>query len=405
MDAFFASCELLRRPELRTAPVVVGGTGERGVVAAASYVARSFGIHSAMPTSRARRLCPHAVFLPGDHAYYARVSGRVMALFRDVTPLVEPLSLDEAFLDVRGVLRGGDRAPQIAAELRRRIHEEEGLTCSVGIATNKFLSKLATEHAKPRASLTGPVFGTGVHLVPAGTELDFLHPMAVGELWGVGPATRSRLSRVGIETIGDLAAQPVERLEATVGRAAGRHLHRLAHGIDERPVVVDQQAKSIGHEETFPRDLRDGPGLRRALVGMADAVASRLRGANVAGRRVTIKVRFADFTTITRSQTLAESVDDARSVLTTATLLLDQIDTEPGVRLLGVSVGQLGPPLARQLTLEDAAGPGWSEANDTVEEIRRRFGGDAIGPATLVRPDIGLERKSRGQQQWGPDGS
>ena len=403
MDAFFASCELLRRPELRGEPVVVGGVGDRGVVAAASYAARAYGIHSAMPSARARRLCPHAVFLPGDHRYYGEVSSRVMAIFGDITPLVEPLSLDEAFLDVRGALHGEDRAAAIAAAIRRRVFEAEGLTCSVGVATNKFLAKLATQRAKPRPSLEGPRFGSGVYVIEPGHELDFLHPMPVRDLWGVGPATESKLSRMGIETVGDLASQPRDRLEAGLGRASGLHLHQLAHAVDVRPVVVDQRAKSIGHEETFPRDLTDGPALRRQLVRMADAVATRLRAAGFAGRTVTIKVRFADFATITRAQTLPEPVDGATPILRIAELLLDRVDITSGVRLLGLSVSQLVEPVAEQLTLDDAAGPGWNEADDVIEEIRNRFGGDAIGPATLAKPGGSLDRMERGQQQWGPN--
>lgn len=403
MDAFFASCELLRRPELRGEPVVVGGVGDRGVVAAASYAARAYGIHSAMPSARARRLCPHAVFLPGDHRYYGEVSSRVMAIFGDITPLVEPLSLDEAFLDVRGALHGEDRAAAIAAAIRRRVFEAEGLTCSVGVATNKFLAKLATQRAKPRPSLEGPRFGSGVYVIEPGHELDFLHPMPVRDLWGVGPATESKLSRMGIETVGDLASQSQDRLEAGLGRASGLHLHQLAHAVDVRPVVVDQRAKSIGHEETFPRDLTDGPALRRQLVRMADAVATRLRAAGFAGRTVTIKVRFADFATITRAQTLPEPVDGATPILRIAELLLDRVDTTSGVRLLGLSVSQLVEPVAEQLTLDDAAGPGWNEADDVIEEIRNRFGGDAIGPATLAKPGGSLDRMERGQQQWGPN--
>ncbi len=403
MDAFFASCELSRRPELALEPVVVGGTGARGVVAAASYVARAYGIHSAMPSTQARRLCPHAVFLPGDHGYYSEVSSRVMELFGDITPLVEPLSLDEAFLDVRGALRGENRAPQIAADIRRRVLDAEGLTCSVGVATNKFLAKLATERAKPQPTLEGPKFGSGVCVVEPGQELDFLHPMRVRELWGVGPAMETKLSRMGIETVGDLAIQPQDRLEASLGRASARHLHQLANAIDVRPVVVDRRAKSIGHEETFPRDLTDGSVLRRELMRMADAVATRLRSAGLAGRTITIKVRFADFTTITRAQTSTESVDGATTILRTAEALLDKLDLGSGVRLLGLSVSQLTEPLTHQLTLDDATGPGWFEADDVIEEIRSRFGSDAIGPATLAKPGGGLDRMERGQQQWGPN--
>lgn len=403
MDAFFVSVELLRHPELRTEPVVVGGTGDRGVVAAASYVARSYGIHSAMPTSQARRLCPHAVFLPGDHAHYGEVSERVMAIFRDVTPFVEPLSLDEAFLDVRGVLHRAGSAPSLATEIRERIWAAEGLTCSIGVATNKFLAKLATERAKPRASERGPIFGSGVHVVNAGGELAFLRPMSVRELWGVGPATETKLSRMGVETVGDLADQPVERLIGSLGSASGTQLHRLANAIDERPVVVDQRAKSIGHEETFPRDLTDPEVIGRELVRMVDAVASRLHRAGVVGKTITVKVKYGDFSSISRSSTLAEPTDRANIVRSTAETLLAKVDLDPGVRLLGVSVSQLGEPVAQQLSFDDAGAPGLNEADDVVEAIRDRFGGDAIGPATLARPGRSLDRMVKGQQQWGPD--
>jgi len=403
MDAFFVSCELLRHPELVSQPVVVGGTGDRGVVAAASYVARSYGIHSAMPSSRARRLCPHAVFLPGDHAYYAEISSRIMALFLDVTPLVEPLSLDEAFLDIRGALHGLDRAPGIASALRKQVLQSEGLTCSVGVATNKFLSKLATERAKPRAGADGPVFGSGVHVVAAGQELEFLRPHPIRALWGVGPSTASKLGQMGIETVGDLAAQPVGRIKAALGTASGSHLHKLANAVDHRPVLVDQSAKSIGHEETFPRDLVDRDVLGRELVRMSDAVGSRLREAGVAGRTVTLKVRFADFSTITRSSTLPEPIDGAHAIRQVADALLAKVDVGDGVRLLGVAVSQLGHPVAQQLSLDDAIGPSWADADDVIDEIRQRFGGDSIGPATLARPGQGLDRLERGQKQWGPN--
>jgi DNA polymerase-4 len=405
MDAFFASVELRRRPELRGQPVVVGGTGDRGVVAAASYEARLFGIHSAMPSTRARRLCPHAVFLPGDHAHYGEVSAAVMAILRDVTPLVEPLSLDEAFLDVRGALHGEDRAAAIAAEIRARVLSEQRLTCSVGVATNKFLAKLATERAKPKASPTGPVFGSGVHVVPVGAELDFLHPMPVRELWGVGPATAKRLSSMGIETVGDLAAQPVHWLEKGIGKAAGAHLHALANARDDRPVVTDQELKSIGHEETFARDLCTHEDLRPQLMRMADAVAARLRAGSVLGRTVTIKVRFADFSTVTRSITVPEPLDGARAIGIEAEAMLRRLDPTPGVRLLGVSLSQLVDGSVRQLTLDEAQGPSWSEADSVVDEIREKFGSSAIGPAALASKGEGIRRFEVGQQQWGPDRS
>ena len=310
MDAFFVSCELLRRPELRTEPVVVGGTGDRGVVAAASYVARSYGIHSAMPSSRARRLCPHAVFLPGDHAYYAEVSRRVMAVFADVTPYVEPLSLDEAFLDVRG--------PAQSHRCRRDCPRHPssdprpGRTDVLDRGRNGQISGEA-RHRRGQTSSdsAGPVFGSGVHVVEPGRELAFLHPKPARELWGVGPKTGEKLARIGIETIGDLAAQPLDRLTAALGSATGAHLHQLAHARDPRPVIVDSRSKSIGHEETFPRDLTDRSVLSRELIRMVDAVATRLHKAGVAGRTIQLKLRFGDFTTITRSATITEPTDKA----------------------------------------------------------------------------------------------
>jgi DNA polymerase-4 len=405
MDAFFASVELRRRPELRGQPVVVGGTGDRGVVAAASYEARVFGIRSAMPSTQARRLCPHAVFLPGDHAHYAEVSREVMAILHDVTPWVEPLSLDEAFLDVRGALHGEDKAPEIAAAIRARVLDEQQLTCSVGVATNKFLAKLATERAKPTASPNGPIFGSGVHVVVVGAELEFLHPMPVRDLWGVGPATGRRLSSMGIETVGDLAAQPRHRIEAGIGKAAGAHLHALAQARDERPVVTDQELKSIGHEETFARDLCTHDELRPHLMRMADAVAARLRAGAVLGRTVTIKVRFSDFTTITRSITVPEPLDGARALAIEAEAMLRKLDPTPGVRLLGVSLSQLVDGSVRQLTLDEVAGPAWSEADTVIDEIREKFGSSAIGPAALASKGEGLRRFEVGQQQWGPEGA
>jgi DNA polymerase-4 len=402
MDAFFVSVELLRRPELRGQPVVVGGTGSRGVVAAASYEARAFGVHSAMPSTRARRLCPHAVFLPGDHAHYGEVSARVMAIFRSYTPLVEPLSLDEAFLDVTGARRLHGDGESIGHAIRRRVLGEEGLACSVGVAPIKLLAKLASEAAKPRASPAGPRPGLGVKVVAPGDELRFLHPMPVKALWGVGPATHARLERLGVRTVGDLAAIPQATLVGSLGRAAGRHLHQLAHGIDDREVVADTTPKSVGHEETFARDHHVRADLERELLRMADAVAGRLRSSELAGRTVQIKVRFNDFKTITRSATLPAPVADAPTISRTARALLDGVDPAPGVRLLGVSVSQLGAATGRQLSLDDVDARSWDDATTAVDAIRTRFGDDAIGPAALAGPG-GIRVKRRGDQQWGPD--
>jgi DNA polymerase-4 len=401
MDAFFVSVELLRRPELRGQPVIVGGTGDRGVVAAASYEARHYGIHSAMPSTRARRLCPHAVFLPGDHRHYGEVSGRVMRIFTSFTPLVEPISLDEAFLDVTGSRRLYGEGASIAAAIRERVLAEEGLTCSVGVATNKFLAKLASEAAKPKASRHGPEPGLGVKVITTGGELSFLHPLPVQALWGVGPKTLEKLRRRGISTVGDLAALSQEDAAALLGNANGRRLHQLAHAIDARPVVPDQRPKSVGHEETFARDHHELETLQREAVRMADAVASRLRGHDLAGRTVNIKVRFHDFRTITRAVTLPAAVDTGPVIARAAKDLLEQVDPSSGVRLLGVSVSNLVDEGARQLTLDDTVQPGWDDASRAVDDIRTRFGDEAIVPAALRGPD-GIRVKRRGDQQWGP---
>lgn len=412
MDAFFVSVELLRRPELRGRPVVVGGSGPRGVVAAASYEARAYGVHSAMPGARARRLCPQATFLPGDHAHYSEVSGRVMALFRSFTPFVEPISLDEAFLDVQGARRLLGPPVEVAHRLREVILEQEGLTCSVGAARVKFLAKLASEAAKPKASPSGPRPGRGVVEVPAGQELAFLHPLPVQALWGVGPATLARLDRLGVRTVGDLAALPVEALVGSLGPAAGGHLHELAHARDPRGVVVDQPVKSISHEETFPQDRYRRDELEVELVRLADAVGARLRAADVAARTVSIKVRFGDFTTISRSITLPVATRSGHRLAQVARTLLAEVDPSPGVRLVGLAASGLGAgDEPRQLSLdellsEDADGPAgeddWSSAEAAMDAVRARFGADAVGPASLAGP-AGLRVARRGQQQWGPD--
>jgi len=403
MDAFFVSVELLDQPELRGKPVVVGGDGERGVVAAASYEARSFGIYSAMSSVQARRLCPHAIFLRGRYERYSEVSANVMAIFRDVTPLVEPLSLDEAFLDVSGALRLLGEAPVIAGALRQRVLDEQGLTCSVGVASTKFVAKLATGAAKPKASEKGPQFGSGVFVVQPDETLGFLRPLPVESLWGVGPATLAKLHRIGVLTIADLADLPEENVVAVLGRSQGRHLHSLSNGHDERSVEPDRAMKSIGHEETFAHDHHLRSTLDRELVQFADAVASRLRAQGLVARTIQLKVRFGDFTTITRSTTLAVSVDDSHSLLEAGRQLLELVDPAQGVRLLGLSVSGLSSDSSKQLTFDEAtSGPGWQEADRMIDEIRARFGDDAIGPAISAGPD-GLRLKRRGNQQWGPD--
>lgn len=401
MDAFYVSVELRRRPELRGRPVVVGGTGDRGVVAAASYEARAHGIGSAMPSVRARRLCPDLVFLAGDHAHYAEVSAQIMGLLRSYTPLVEPLSLDEAFLDVGGVGRLHGPPEVIAHAIRTRLIHEHGLAASVGVAPSTFLAKLASEAAKPRADRAGTRPGAGIVVVAPGTELEFLHPLPVRALWGVGPATHDRLERLGVRTVGELAALPEAAVVSALGDASGRHLHRLARGIDERRVDPDQQPKSVSHEETFAEDLRDPDELRREIVRQADAVGQRLRRHGVVGRTITLKVRYGDFRTITRSTTRSVGVDTGPEIARAAKVLLAGIDTSAGVRLIGVGVSGLVADGPRQLEL-DAPAAGWDDASRAVDAIRDRFGDGAIAPAATAGPD-GVRVARRGRQQWGPD--
>jgi DNA polymerase IV len=401
MDAFYVSVELLRRPDLQGQPVAVGGTGSRGVIAAASYEARVYGVFSAMPSARARRLCPHLVLLDGDHGLYSEVSGRVMAIFESFTPLVEPISLDEAFLDVTGALRAVGDGPTIATMIRDQVREAENLNCSVGVASSKFLAKLASEAAKPRVRGRQVDPGRAVWVVEPGRELEFLHPLPARALWGVGPKTLERLERLGVHTVGDIAALPVDSLVRVLGDAVGRHLHNLSWAVDERPVTPDLQPKSISHEETFPRDIDDAAHLGREVVRMADAVASRLRRSDLAGRTVTLKVRFGDFRTITRSSTLPSVVDDGPAIARAGAALLAEVDCSVGVRLLGVAVTGLLAGAARQLSFEDVDAPSWQDASGAIDRIRDRFGDAAIGPASSLGRD-GLRIKRRGNAAWGP---
>jgi len=403
LDAFFAAVEVLSDPSLVGRAVVVGGTGGRGVVAAASYEARAYGVHSAMPSARARRLCPHAVFLAGRHEVYADYSRRLHAILTSFTPFVEGISLDEAFLDVSSVRRLWGSGPEIAALLRARIHDEIGLWSSVGVATTKLMAKLASEAAKPTPSMAGPVAGPGVKVVTPDEELAFLHAHPVGALWGVGPATRRRLERFGIRTVGDLAALPPDTLVGALGQASGRALYDLAHNRDPRPVVADRAAKSVGHEETYPCDHRDPDILRREVVRLSDAVANRLRSGGLSGRTVTLKVRFGDFRTITRSHTEPDGFDTGPAVAGAALDLLSGVDASPGVRLLGVSASNLMAARGRQLSLEEvlAAGDRREGVARAVDQVRVRFGDRAVGPASLVG-ERGLEVRRRGDQQWGP---
>jgi DNA polymerase-4 len=399
LDAFYASVEVLDNPALAGRPVLVGGTGPRGVVAAASYEARRFGVHSAMPMGRARRLCPQAVVLPPRFDVYQAKSAAVHKVFAAFTPVVEPIALDEAFLDVTGGTRLLGTGAEIGAAIRAGVRAETGLTASVGVAANKLLAKLASDDAKP----------DGMLVVEPGTELAFLHPHPVGRLWGVGPATLARLERFGVETIGDLAALPEASLVDALGRAHGTQLHALAQGRDDRPVESDRETKSIGQEETFPRDVADRETLRREVLRMAERVGSRVREPGLAGRTVTLKVRFPDFRTITRSATLPEPFSVSAEIARLALGLLEKVDTAGGVRLLGVTMSNLTGAAARQesLFLDDAlpaaeAPTAQTHLESAVDAVRARFGSDAVGPAALIGPGDRMPLRRQGTP-YGPE--
>ncbi len=408
MDAFYAAVEAHDRPELAGRPLIVGGTGRRGVVASCSYEARACGVRSAMPTSRARQLCPHAEFISGRFDRYREVSEQIHAVFAAFTPVIEPIALDEAFLDVRGAVRLFGAPADIAWAIRRRIGDELALSASVGVASSKVLAKLASEAAKPTGTLQGVAPGPGVVVVEEGEELAFLHPHPIEALWGVGPVTAERLRRLGVTTVGQLAAVPLDVLERTLGHAHGRHLHDLAHGRDDREVEADRQVKSVSHEETYATDRYHHDELHAEVVRMADAVASRLRAAGLAGRTITVKVRFGDFTTITRSHSLTPAVDAGPEIAAVADRLVRTVDVSPGVRLLGVGVSSLAAARVQAeqlaLSLEGDPGPhakGWNEATAAVDAVRRRFGDAALAPATLV-DGSGVRVKRPGDTQWGP---
>jgi DNA polymerase IV len=377
MDAFYASVELIDRPELRGRPVIVGGGGGRSVVLSATYEARRFGVHSAMPMSRARRLCPQGVVVEPDHQRYSDVSRGVMEIFRSVTPAVEPLSLDEAFLDVAGAVRRLGRPAAIGRLVRDRVADEQQITCSVGVAATKFVAKLASGRAKP----------DGMLVVPGDETVTFLHRLPVGALWGVGERTEESLQRLGLRTVADLAHTPLDTLRRAIGDAAGSHLHELSWGRDPRPVVPEQVEKSVGAEETFARDVDDPEVVLRELLRLSERVAARLRAQDVAGRTVSIKIRFADFTTITRARTLPERTDVARTVYAVARDLYAALGLDRArLRLVGVRVEGLADASAghHQLALDERP-YGWREAEQAVDRASARFGAGAVRPASLVR--------------------
>jgi DNA polymerase-4 len=384
MDAFFASCEIRRRPELAGRPVVVGGM-QRGVVAAASYEARRFGVRSAMPMSQALRRCPQAVVLSPDRELYSTTSAQVMAILRDVTPLVEPLSLDEAFLDVAGATRLLGRPGLIAARIRERVRAELGLTCSVGVAGTKFVAKVASARCKP----------DGLLVIPVDATLAFLRPLPVTALWGVGARSAESLHRLGIQTVADLAEMPPDVLRRALGSAAATHLIELANGRDPRQVQPDEVEKSISAETTLAADLTDEAEVLRMLLALSGEVAARVRSKQWAARTVGIKIRFADFRTVTRAKTLPEWTDDSTVVHETAAALYRSLDLDrPRIRLVGVRCENLRDSgrVHHQLELDLSAPPGAGgavaaarlSADRAIDAARAKFGTDAVTFASLM---------------------
>ncbi|TFC53137.1 DNA polymerase IV [Cryobacterium sp. TMT1-21] len=376
MDAFFASVELLDHPELVDQPVIVGHRSGRSVVTAANYVARRYGVNSAMPMALALRKCPSAVVLEPHMSRYKDFSARVMRIFGDITPLVEPLSIDEAFLDVAGARRLHGSPAVIAALIRRRVEAETGLTCSVGAASTKFVAKMASSRAKP----------DGLLVIPAEDTLAFLHPLPVGALWGVGATTEQSLLRLGLARIGDLADTPLSVLQKAVGESAGRKLHDLAWGRDPRAVTVEREEKSVGHEVTFEHDVNDLARLRSELLRQADAVAVRLRSAGLVGRCVVLKLRYPDFSTVTRSRTLAEPTNVGRRIYEEAAASFDLLAVKGiRVRLIGVRVEQLGEGDGGGAGLWDPDDD-WRGAERAVDSVTARFGLGMVRPASLLGP-------------------
>ena len=391
MDAFYASVEMRDRPELAGRPVIVGADSGRSVVLSASYPAREYGVRSAMPVTRAKRLCPHAVFIPPRHALYAEVSREVMAIFRSVTPLVEPLALDEAFLDVSGALRRLGSPSVIGARIRAEVREQQDITCSVGVAPSKFVAKIASARCKP----------DGMRVVPKDGVLEYLHPLPAEALWGVGEKTGEILTRLGLRTVGDIAHLPLATMQREFGAAGGKHLWSLSWGRDERKVTPRATEKSVGAEETFAADVDDPEIIRGELLRLSGRTARALRASGHVARTVVVKLRLANFKTITRSRTLGQPTDVTRDIYEAACLLYQNsgLDRRARLRLVGVRVTGLRPVSGSsvQPTFDDRP-VGWREAEQAVDKIDGRFGEGAVRPGTLLR-------RSGGTAAEGPSAS
>jgi DNA polymerase-4 len=377
MDAFYVSVELLERPDLIGKPTIVGHPTGRSVVTSASYEARRRGVRSAMPMSQAMRLCPEAVILIPHFSKYTHFSRQVMTVFEAITPLVEQVSIDEAFLDVAGARKLLGSPTRIAEMIRERVRAETGLPCSVGVASTKFVAKLASGRAKP----------DGLLVIPESETVPFLHRLPAGALWGVGASTQEKLSRYGLRTVKDIAETPVASLRKWLGDASGVHLHNLAHGIDLRSVTPTHQEKSVGHEITFEHDVTDPLVLRRELLRLANQTGERLRRSGIAGRTIALKLRYSDFRTVSRSRTIADPTNVGRRIYDEVVSSLDaELAAGAAIRLIGVRVEQLKPTGGEEPALWDPDEE-WRDAELAIDEVSARFGRGTVRPASLVGTD------------------
>ena len=387
MDAFYASVAERDDPSLRGKAVVVGA-GARGVVLSANYAARKYGIRAAMPVGRAKRMAPHAIFVTPDHQRYSEVSAKVMEIFDSFTPLVEPISLDEAFLDVTGARKLLGTGREIAVEIRRQVEASEGITCSVGIAPSKFIAKLASGHCKPN----------GILEIPADRILNFLHPLPVNAIWGVGPKTAETLERLGLRTVADIANLPRATLIRALGQASGASLYELAWGRDYRDVTPNEPDKSISAAETFAQDIDDPEEILQEFLRLTEKAASRLRENNYYAKTISIKVRFADFSTISRSKTLPLPIDSTHDIYETAKTLYLALNLDRArLRLVGISLDNLSEAAPEQLLL-GAREKGWREADSAIDRAKLRFGGGSVRPGRLIRKSSADPKESEGEK-------
>jgi DNA polymerase-4 len=374
MDAFYASVAERDDPSLRGKAVVVG-VGARGVVLSANYAARKYGIRAAMPVGRAKRMVPHAIFVTPDHQRYSEVSAKVMEIFDSFTPLVEPISLDEAFLDVTGARKLLGTGREIAVEIRRQVEASEGITCSVGIAPSKFIAKLASGHCKPN----------GILEIPADRILNFLHPLPVNAIWGVGPKTAETLERLGLRTVADIANLPRATLIRALGQASGASLYELAWGRDYRDVTPNEPDKSNSAAETFAQDIDDPEEILQEFLRLTEKAAARLRENDFYTKTISIKVRFADFSTISRSKTLPLPIDSTHDIYEVAKSLYLALNLDRArLRLVGISLDNLSEAAPEQLLL-GAREKGWREADTAIDRAKLRFGGGSVRPGRLIK--------------------